>query len=45
VLFVNDPTLMHFSYARYLENRIREKHDFSGVRLKIVARKRGEGKE
>lgn len=45
VLFVNDPTLMHFSYARYLENRIRDKHDFAGVRLKIVARKRGEGKE
>jgi GTPase len=45
VLFVNDPALMHFSYARYLENRIRDKHDFSGVRLKIVARKRGESKE
>ncbi|HKR99836.1 MAG TPA: ribosome biogenesis GTPase Der [Candidatus Dormibacteraeota bacterium] len=40
VLFVNDPELLHFSYARYLENRIRAVFGFAGVRLKLVARKR-----
>jgi GTPase len=40
VLFVNDPALLHFSYSRYLENRIRGVFGFEGVRLRIVARKR-----
>jgi len=40
VLFVNDPDLLHFSYARYLENRIRAVFGFNGVRLRIVARRR-----
>lgn len=40
VLFVNDEKHMHFSYSRYLENRIREKFDFSGCPLKIVLRKK-----
>jgi GTP-binding protein len=40
VLFVNEPELMHFSYSRYLENRIRSVFGFSGTRLRIVARKR-----
>lgn len=40
VLFVNDPELFHFSYRRYLENRLREAFGFEGVPLKIVARKR-----
>jgi len=40
VLFVNDPELLHFAYARYLENRIRAVFGFAGVRLKMVARKR-----
>lgn len=40
VLFVNDPELLHFAYARYLENRIRAVFGFAGVRLKLVARKR-----
>ena len=40
VLFVNDPELLHFSYARYLENRIRAVFGFAGVRLRMVARPR-----
>ena len=37
-LFVNDESLMHFSYNRYLENTIRATYDFSGTPIKIVAR-------
>ena len=40
VLFVNDPELLHFTYARYLENRIRSVFGFAGVRLRMVARRR-----
>lgn len=40
VLFVNDPELLHFSYRRYLENRLREAFGFEGVPIKILARKR-----
>jgi GTPase len=40
VLFVNDPELLHFSYSRYIENRIRAVFGFAGVRLRLVARKR-----
>lgn len=39
VLFVNDPELMHFSYLRYLENRIREAFGFRGTPLRIRLRK------
>ena len=41
VLFVNDPELMHFSYLRYLENRIRETYSFEGtpLRLQVEARR------
>jgi GTP-binding protein len=42
VLFVNDPDLMHFAYARYLENRIRAVFGFAGTRMRIVARARSE---
>ncbi len=41
VLFVNDPQLLHFSYQRYLENRLREAFGFNGTPLRILARKRG----
>ncbi|MGI8607730.1 MAG: ribosome biogenesis GTPase Der [Candidatus Dormibacteria bacterium] len=41
VFFVNDPELLHFSYKRYLENRIREAYGFAGVPLRTVFRKRG----
>ena len=39
VLFVNDPELAHFSYLRYLENRIREAFGFRGTPLNIRLRK------
>lgn len=44
VLFVNDKQLMHFSYTRYLENRIREAFGFRGTSLKFITRERS-GKE
>ncbi|HOK81209.1 MAG: ribosome biogenesis GTPase Der [Clostridiales bacterium] len=34
-LFVNDPTIMHFSYRRYLENTLRKAFDFSGTPIRI----------
>lgn len=40
VIFVNDKELMHFSYTRYLENKIREAFGFSGTRLKFIIRER-----
>ncbi len=40
ILFVNDPTLVHFSYRRYLERRIREAADFEGTAIKLVFRAR-----
>ena len=40
VLQVNDEELMHFSYARYLENVVRGAYDFSGTPLRIVVRTR-----
>lgn len=42
VIFVNDKELMHFSYVRYLENRIRETFGFRGTPLKFIIRERGE---
>ena len=45
VIFVNDKKLMHFSYTRYLENRIRESFGFRGTALKFIIRERkGDGK-
>lgn len=38
VLFVNDPEIMHFSYVRYLENKLRESFGLEGTPIKIVAR-------
>ncbi len=38
-LFVNDPDLLHFSYARYLENQIRDRFGFAGVPIRLRARK------
>lgn len=40
VVFVNDPELMHFSYQRFLENRIRDAFGFEGTPIKIFARER-----
>ncbi len=42
VIFVNEKKLMHFSYLRYLENRIRESFGFRGTALKFIVRERRE---
>ena len=42
VIFVNDKELMHFSYVRYLENRIRDAFGFEGTYLKFIIRERKE---
>ena len=42
VIFVNDKELMHFSYTRYLENRIRDAFGFKGTSLKFFIRERKE---
>lgn len=42
VVFVNDKELMHFSYQRYLENKIREAFGFKGTSLKFFVRERKE---
>ncbi len=42
VLMVNDETLLHFSYERYLENVIREAYDFSGTPIRIAVRSQKE---
>ena len=42
VVFVNDRQLMHFSYTRYLENRIRDTFGFKGTALKFIIRERKE---
>lgn len=44
VVFVNDKNLMHFSYTRYLENRIRDTFGFRGTALKFIIRERKEDK-
>ena len=44
VIFVNDKNLMHFSYTRYLENRIRDTFGFKGTALKFITRERKEEK-
>jgi len=40
VLFVNNPQFMHFSYQRYIENRLRETFNFDGTPIKILLRER-----
>jgi GTP-binding protein len=40
MLYVNEPDLAHFTYMRYLENRIREEYSFLGTPIRIVLRKR-----
>ena len=42
VIFVNDENLMHFSYLRFIENRLRESYGFEGTPLKFVVRNRKE---
>ena len=40
VMFCNDPKFAHFSYTRYLENRLRDCFDFSGTPISIIYRQR-----
>ncbi|HEX3219153.1 MAG TPA: ribosome biogenesis GTPase Der [Candidatus Limnocylindria bacterium] len=40
VVFVNDPELIHFSYRRYLENRIRDEYGFLGTPIRLIFRQR-----
>ena len=42
VIFVNDPELMHFSYLRFLENKLRETFGFEGAPLRLIVRGRKE---
>ena len=42
VIFVNDKELMHFSYTRYIENKIREAFGFKGTPLRFIIRERKE---
>lgn len=42
LFYVNDESLMHFSYLRYLENQIRKNFDFTGVALNLEVRERKE---
>ena len=38
VLFVNDPQLIHFSYTRFLENKLRETFGFEGTPIRLILR-------
>ncbi|HBZ52226.1 MAG TPA: ribosome biogenesis GTPase Der, partial [Eubacterium sp.] len=42
VIFVNDKQLMHFSYTRYIENKIRDTFSFRGTTLRFIIRERKE---
>lgn len=42
IFFVNEPEIMHFSYLRYLENKLREAFGFEGTPLRLVVRGRKE---
>lgn len=42
VVFVNDPELMHFSYERYLENKIRAAFDFEGTPIRLFTRRKSD---
>ena len=42
VIFCNNAELFHFSYQRYLENRLRQTFGFSGTPIKLVIREKGD---
>lgn len=44
VFFVNDPTIVHFSYHRFLENKLRQAFGFEGTPLRLIFKKRSEDK-
>ena len=45
IIFVNDPELMHFSYLRFIENRLREMYGFEGTPIRLIVRARDEEDE
>lgn len=45
IIFVNDEKLMHFSYLRFIENRLRESFGFEGTPIKLIVRNRNEDEE
>ncbi|MDD5936311.1 MAG: ribosome biogenesis GTPase Der, partial [Clostridiales bacterium] len=45
IIFVNSKELMHYSYTRYIENKIREAFGFSGTSLKFIIRERNDGEK
>ena len=45
ILFVNDGTLLHFSYRRYLENYLRKTFDFAGTPIRMIVRSRDEERD
>ncbi len=42
IVFVNDPSILHFSYRRYIEKAIRQQYDFEGTAIKVVFKARSE---
>jgi GTP-binding protein len=42
VIFVNDPEIMHFSYERYLENKIRAAFNFDGTPVRLFTRRKSD---
>jgi GTP-binding protein len=44
VVFVNDPAQIHFSYRRYIENKLRDAFGFTGTAIRISYRGRDEGR-
>ena len=45
VIFVNEKKLMHFSYQRYLENRVRDAFGFKGTAIRFIIRERQDKEE
>ena len=45
IIFVNEPDLMHFSYLRFIENRLREMYGFEGTPIRLIVRARDEEDE
>jgi GTP-binding protein len=44
IIFMNDPTQIHFTYRRYLENKLRESFGFNGTAIRMSFRGRDEGR-
>lgn len=42
IVFVNEPSLMHFSYERYIENKLRDAFEFRGTPIKLYMRKKND---